>query len=136
MKTEFSYRALLSLHPYSGESTPSRITCPSCGTVLRVTATTRLISWCLVVGLPLATLFVLAWLPVLFKDWQVALAVLAVFSIYHFAAWPCIVRLKPWTPFEYWLPKRRVVGYMVYLLAPLSLMAIIFYLAITTGSDP
>jgi hypothetical protein len=63
------------------------------------------------------------------KTWELVLAVLAGFLLYSIV-WIFIVQLKPWTPrFEYWLPKSRVVGYSVYLLIPVAVIASLLYLA-------
>ncbi len=65
--------------------------------------------------------------------WQVLLLAFGTLAAYYFAIWPVAVRLKPWTPFQYWLPKSRLVGYSVYLLAPVALMVLLFYLAVRFG---
>ena len=134
-KSEFSYRALLSVHPYPGEFSPSRIDCPSCGAALRITARTRFIAGFVFVGSAVGTVLVLGWLSASLQQWQVVTVIAAVFAMYHFVFWPALVRLKPWTPFQYWLPKSRVVGYTVYLVAPVALIATLLYLAITIGAD-
>jgi hypothetical protein len=132
-KSEFAYRALLAVHPYAGESSPARITCPSCGEALRVTAKSRLFAVCAVSGSLLGSIFLLGTLPVDLPKWQTIFLALCIALAYYLAIWPVIVRLKPWTPFQYWLPKRRVVGYSVYLLFPVALMAVGLYLLIAYG---
>ena len=129
-KSEFSYRALLSVHPFEGEFTPAKIDCPSCGAGLRVTAWSRLFAAVAIVGVLVACMFLLGNLPFRVEQWQAILAGLGAVALYHFALWPMIVRLKPWSPFQYWLPKSRVVGYTVYLLIPLAFMVLILYLAL------
>ncbi len=128
-KSEFRYRALLSVHPRVGESSPARITCPSCGSALRVTAKARLIGAGAVVGALIGSIFLLARSPIPLREWQVILVAFGVIAGYYFAVWPVVVRLKPWTPFQYWLPKSRIVGYFVYLFVPVALIALLFYLA-------
>lgn len=41
---------------------------------------------------------------------------------------PALVRQE--NPFQYWLPKSRVAGYAVYLLLPVSILALLLFLAI------
>jgi hypothetical protein len=130
MKSGFSYRALLSTHPYFGEFSPTRITCPSCGVALRVTAKSRLLAAGAIVGSLIGCMFLLGRLPVHLHKWQVFLAALGIFTAYYFIVWPAIIRLKPWTPFQYWLPKSRLIGYFVYLVIPVALMASLLSLAI------
>jgi hypothetical protein len=129
-KSDFSYRALLSIHPRVGEFSPFSITCPSCGTALRVTAKSRLIGAAAVVGALIGSMLLLARSPIPLRDWQVILVAFGVIAAYYFAIWPVAVRLKPWAPFQYWLPKNRFSGYFAYLLLPVALMALLFYLAV------
>jgi hypothetical protein len=130
MKSEFRYQELLSVHPYPGEFSPARITCPSCGTELRVTAKSRLFAAGAVFSSLLGGIFVLVRLHIHLHKWQTMLLAFGVIAAYYFAIWPLIVRLKPWTPFQYWLPKSRLVGYYVYLLIPLVVMALLLCLAV------
>jgi hypothetical protein len=130
MKSEFPYRELLSVHPSLGEFTPARITCPSCGTELRVTAKSRLFAAGAVFSSLLAGIFALVRLHIHLPEWQTTLLAFSAIAAYYFAIWPLIVRLKPWTPFQYWLPKSRLVGYSVYLLIPLALMVLLLCLAV------
>ena len=134
MKSEFSYRALLSAHPYFGEFSPTRITCPSCGVPLRVTARSRFLAAGAVVGSLIACMLLLGLLPIQLHKWQVILVALGVVTAYYFMVWPTIVRLKPWTPFQYWLPKSRLIGYFVYLVIPVALMASLLFLAVKFGA--
>ena len=129
-KSEFRYRALLSVHPSPGEMSPTLITCPSCGSNLRVTAKSRLLGAATFLSLVIASAMLLATLPMTLMEWQFLTAILSVMAAYYFAIWPLIVRLKPWSEFQYWLPKSRLVGYSVYLLLPLGIMALALYLAV------
>ncbi len=129
MKSEFTYRTLLSVHPSVGESSPARISCPSCGMALRVTAKSRLVGAAAIVASLIGTIFLLARSPIQLREWQVILVALGVIATYFLAFWPLAVRFKPWTPFQYWLPRSRLVGYFVYLLLPVALMASLLYLA-------
>ncbi len=133
LRSEFPYRALLSIHPGAGESSPYRITCPSCGTELRVTAKSRLFAAVAVVGSLIGCMFLLGLLPVQLRKWEAVAVAIAVLAGYYFAVWPRVVRLKPWSPFQYWLPKSRLTGYTVYLLIPVAIMAFLLYLAIKLG---
>ena len=63
-------------------------------------------------------------------EWHIAALVLSIFATYYFVAWPLVVRFKPWSPFQYWLPKSRIVGYFVYLFVPLAIMASLLFLAV------
>ena len=133
-KSGFSYRALLALHPYPGEFSPTKITCPSCGEVLRVTAKSRLLAAAAIVSiLPLLAVVVVLF-PSPLHEWQLVLLVLPLMAGYYFGFWPLVVRLKPWSEFQYWLPKSRLVGYSVYLLFPVSLMVLFLYVAIRLGA--
>lgn len=134
MKSKFSYRALLSAHPYFGEFNPTRINCPSCGVPLRITATSRFLAAGAVVGSLIACMLLLGLLPVHLHKWQFILVALGVVAVYYFMVWPTIVRFKPWTPFHYWLPSSRLVGYFVYLVIPVALLASILFLAVNLGA--
>ena len=129
-KSGFSYRALLSIHPYPGEFSPAGITCPSCEAALRVTAKSRLMAVALLLFLVAVPVVVLAWSGVELHEWQVFFVAAGSMVFYYFAIWPYVVRLKPWTAFQYWLPKSRLVGYFVYLLLPVATIALLFYLAV------
>jgi hypothetical protein len=65
--------------------------------------------------------------------WQMVLAAMGGMALYYFAIWPLVARLKPWTEFQFWLPESRLVGYYVYLLLPVSVIALLFYLAMQFG---
>jgi len=132
-RSEFPYRALLSVHPAAGESSPYCITCPSCGTELRVTAKSRLFAAVAIVGSFIGCMFLLGLSPVQLSKWQAVAVAMAILAAYYFAVWPLVVRFKPWSPFRYWLPKSRLIGYTVYLLIPVAMMALILYLAIKFG---
>jgi hypothetical protein len=128
-KSDFSYRTLLAAHPYKGEFSPVRITCPSCRADLRIKAKSRLAG--------AGAIFLLLGLVVLLarsvgnlQSWQIMLIWISAMAIYYFVVWPRIVRFKPWTPFQYWLPKSRIVGYSVYLLLPVALLVLLFYLGV------
>ena len=127
-RSEFSYRALLLVHPYRGEFSPAKIVCPSCSTRLRVTTLSRIAAALLFV-LPLFALVALSAQRADLTHSQVALVVASWFALYYLVLWPITVRLKKWTPYQYWLPKSRLVGYTVYLLTPIAVMVLLLYLA-------
>ena len=79
-------------------------------------------------------MLLLGLLPIQLHKWQVILVALGVVTAYYFMVWPTIVRLKPWTPFQYWLPKSRLIGYFVYLVIPVALMASLLFLAVKFGA--
>ena len=60
--------------------------------------------------------------------WRIAALSIASLGLY-FIAWIKIVRLKPWTPWQYWLPNSRIVGYSVYLGLPLVAIVLVLFLA-------
>ena len=132
-KSNFSYRNLLSVHPYPGEFSPARITCPSCGAASRVTAKSRLLAATLFVFLPVVPVVLLARAGPELTEWQMILVAVVFLAFYNLAIWPQIVRLKPWTEFRYWLPKSRLVGYSVYLLLPIATIALMIFLAAKFG---
>lgn len=132
-ESAFRYRALLSVHPYAGEADPARIECPSCGVALRVTAKSRLLGALTAIAVVVGWLLLLAQLPVPLQYWQSFVAAVAGLAIYYFVVWPVIVRFKPWTPFQYWLPRSRLIGYSVYLLLPIAVMALVLWLGIMFG---
>lgn len=132
-KSGFSYRELLSVHPYPVEFTPARITCPSCGAASRVTAKSRLLAVALILFLAIVPVLFLARAGLDLAKWQVILVVIAFLAFYNFAIWPQIVRLKPWTEWRYWLPKSRLTGYTVYLLLPIAAIALLIFLAAKSG---
>lgn len=128
-KSDFSYRELLSVHPYPVEFSPARISCPSCNAALRITAKSRLVAVTLILFFAIAPVFMLAWAGLDLSKWQIILVVAAFLAFYNLAIWPQVVRLKPWTEWRYWLPKSRLVGYTVYLLIPIATIALLFFLA-------
>jgi hypothetical protein len=128
-RSEFSFRALQSVHPYPGEFSPARIVCPSCRAALRVTAMSRVASAFVCLGI-LAVLVALALkIGVSFQGWRVVPLLVAWVANYSIA-WIFIVRLKPWTPFRYWLPKSRVIGYTVYFGMPVAAIVFVLTLAV------
>ena len=132
-KSGFSYRALLAVHPYPGEFSPAKINCPSCGEVLRVTAKSRLLGAVVIISMLPLLAGLLSLLTNPLNEWQLALVVLTFIVGYYFVFWPLAVRFKPWSEFQYWLPKNRLVGYSVYLLLPLAVMALLLFVAIRWG---
>jgi len=99
----------------------------------RVTGLSRAIGALVVVAL-CAALIILAHLVAEHPPKWLVLALFVVgLATYYFAIWPRLLRLKPWTPFKYWLPKSRLVGYAVYLLLPIALIALLLYLAARLG---
>jgi hypothetical protein len=128
-RSEFSFRAFQSVHPYPGEFSPARIVCPSCRAALRVTAMSRVASAFVCLGI-LGGLVALALkIGVSFQGWRVVPLLVAWVAPY-LIAWIYIVRLKPWTPFQYWLPKSRVIGYTVYLGVPVAAIFLVLTLAV------
>ena len=73
-------------------------------------------------------------LPHPLQKWQLMLVTLGYMTSYYFGFWPLALRLKPWSEFQYWLPESRLVGYSVYLLLPVALMALLLYAAIRWGT--
>ncbi len=132
-KPDFSYRQLLSVHPYRGEFSPASITCPTCGAVSRVTAKSRLLAIVLILSLAIIPVLLLAQATFHLAVWKLVLVVMVFLSFYYLAIWPLIIRLKPWTEFAVWLPKSRLVGYFVYLLLPLTMIALLILLAVRLG---
>ena len=128
-KSEFSYRELRLVHPYPGEFSPASISCPACEKDSRVTAKSRLLAAILILVLAAAPSLLLLQSGVHLNRWQVILVAMGGIAFYYYAIWPIIVRLKPWTEFQYWLPKSRLVGYSVYLILPIATIALLVYLA-------
>jgi len=56
-------------------------------------------------------------------------AILGYFLCYRLI-WPRIIRLDEWAPRKYWLPNSRIVGYSVYLLLPIAVIVLLFYLGV------
>ena len=56
-------------------------------------------------------------------------AILGYFLCYRLI-WPRIIRLDEWAPRKYWLPKSRIVGYSVYLMLPIAVIVLLFYLGV------
>ena len=128
-KSDFSYRALLSVHPYPFEFTPASITCPSCGAALRVTTKSRFLIFALAMILVPAPFYLLARWRVDLQEGQFPFVAIGIIVFYYLAIWPFVVRFKPWSAFQHWLPKSRLVGYSVYLLLPVATIALLMYLA-------
>lgn len=128
-QSAFPFRALLSVHPYFGEFSPAQIVCPSCGAALRVTALSRVGGPLSAVGLLAGICALCMYVGVDLTGWRLLLMGVAWIPLYSMA-WTRIVRLKPWTPFHYWLPKTRVVGYTVYLLIPVAVIVFVFWLGV------
>ena len=126
--SDFSLGALILLHPYPGELRPASIICPSCGMLSRVTAKSRLLAAASMVVL-FGSIFAVVETQIHLQNLQVVGLALLVTVAYFLAIWPFVVRLKPWSEFQYWQPKNRLVGYAVYLL-PAAVVALLFYLAV------
>ena len=127
-RSDFSLKALRSVHPFPGEFSPSQIHCPTCGAALRITATSRIVAASLVVVFPVLMILIAGSLTAL-VEWQLLGLMVVALAGYYFAIWPVVVRLKPWTPFQYWLPNSRLVGYSVYLFFPIAIIALLLYAA-------
>jgi hypothetical protein len=128
-KSEFSYRALRSVHPYPGEFGPASIACPSCGSDVRVTAKSRLVAAILMFVFATAPSLLMLWAGLHLHTWQIVIVAMGGIAIYYYAIWPLVVRLKPWSEFQYWLPKSRLIGYSVYLFLPVATIVLLVYLA-------
>ncbi len=128
-KSEFSYRAVRSLHPFVAEFQPTSIQCPSCGDVSRITTKSRMAAAFLVLAFTIAPPAVMLWLQANASGWLFVISGFAGLAFYYFAIWPFIVRLKPWSEWQYWLPKSRLVAYSVYLLLPVGTLVLMVYLA-------
>lgn len=128
-RSDFSFRQLYAVHPHPGEFSPSRIICPSCRAVLRVTAISRLVSAFACIGILVGLVVLPVDMGVSLDGWRLLLFTVAGIALYSIA-WIHIVRLKPWTPWQYWLPKSRVVGYAVYLGIPVAVMVFVISLAV------
>jgi hypothetical protein len=105
------------------------IVCPACRAKLRVTTMSRLAAALTALGILLAVVLLPSLAGFQLRGWQSVLLLVTCIPLY-LLAWPRIVRLKPWTPFKYWLPKSRVLGYAVYLLIPVSAIILLFYFAV------
>ena len=79
--------------------------------------------------LVIASIILLAKSGANLREWQVFSVAAGIMAFHYFAIWPYVVRLKPWSAFQYWLPKSRLVGYCVYLLLPIATIALLIYLA-------
>lgn len=129
-KCEFGYGEILSLAPGHVEFEPSSVICSLCGVRLRITTRSR-IKFSLVI---FVTIFGGL---VLFGYMNPKLSLLAYVVVggsialtSYLLVWPMQVELEKWSPFNYWLPKSRLVGYGVYLLLPAMLIIGIFILAV------
>ena len=100
---------------------------------MRVTAKSRLLSATAVLFLVFASGVLLVKAGNDLHRWQIFIVVAGVLAFYYLAIWPLVVRLKPWTAFQYWLPKSRLVGYTVYLLLPVAAIGLLLYLAAKFG---
>lgn len=94
-KPGYSYRALLSVHPYRGEVSPASITCANCGEDSRITATSRLLAIVFAVATALGPLLLLAMAGADLPVWQIALVPIVGLAFYYFVIWPVVLRLKP-----------------------------------------
>jgi len=126
----FTYRALLAVHPYPGELTPARIPCPKCGNTLRVTTGSRLLASAALFVLLVVAITLMSGLAIELSLFQAMLVSVGTFNIYFLAVWPLTVRLEPWSEFQYWLPRSRLLGYTVYLIIPVSLLVLLFCVVI------
>lgn len=54
---------------------------------------------------------------------------IGLFMIFWFATYPVFLRVKPYKKKEIWLPKSRIIGYLVYLLLPVIVFFSLLLLA-------
>ena len=131
-QSAFSFRALQSVHPYPGEFSPAKIICPSCQATLRVTTISRVIGAFAFLGILVSSLALFSYLGIESRGWLLIL-LLVTAPVLYMSAWTHIVRLKAWTPWQYWLPESRLVGYTVCLLIPVAVIVLLFYLGVHFG---
>jgi hypothetical protein len=115
---------------------PPGITCKKCHAKLKATWGSIL----LFIVLFLASAFALVSLtlsairvthaPSKFETPILILAAILGYFLCYRLIWPRMIRLDEWAPRRYWLPKSRVVGYSVYLLLPMAVIVLLFYLGI------
>jgi uncharacterized integral membrane protein len=115
---------------------PPGITCKKCHAKLKATWGSIL----LFMGLLLAVASTLVSLseyavrvshvPLKFETPILILAAIVGYFLCYRLMWPRIIRLDEWAPRKYWLPKSRIVGYSVYLLLPIAVIMLLFYLGI------
>jgi hypothetical protein len=130
-RADFSYRSLLSVFPYKGESSPKQIACPSCGAALRITNGSRLRG--LLIGLLLS--FGILWLAQMnpwLAGWQFVAMFLGAIAFDLFILWPLVVRFKPWTPFQLRMAESPLFGFIVFLLLPVGAVGMLLYLLIVS----
>ena len=87
----------------------------------------------MLLGSYLVSLLAVAYSPVALQEWQLHLGSFVILGFCYLGIWPLVVRFKPWTPFQYWLPKSRLLGYAIYLLFPVALILFTMYAAAKLG---
>ncbi len=95
----------------------------------RITFKSRLLAMVLFLVSIFVTFPLLAKLGIGLHGWQPVFVIVGVMTSYYFAIWPYVVRLEPWTEYQYWLPKARIAGYAIYLLIPILAIVLLLYLA-------
>jgi len=138
-KPAFKYLVLAQTF-FPSRSGPKPIRCPSCGGYACLSRQSQLV-WVLLFLFAVATIAAVAKLNSNLTSAGVYLFSVAVYIFWTLAwasVWPWIVKLQSWqhhldSGSKPWLPKSRMVGYLVYLLLPIAVMVALFAFAVHEG---
>lgn len=129
-KHTLTYKEKMSLVPQPYQFQVPKIECAGCKGELAATESARIIFVLTLIPSLICSIFILAKLLPNISYITVTATLLTIIALFYFAIWPTIITLKEWEPFKYWVPKNRIVGYSLYLLIPLSIVAGLFSLAV------
>ena len=130
-KSQFSRKSLRSVFPDRSEAIrPASITCPACGSASRITSKSRIGGVILTAIFAGAPYFIIHWIGVDLNPWQMGLSSIVGGFFFIIVIWPSVVQLEPWSEWSNLLPRSRLVGYSLYLLLPVAVIILCFYLAV------
>ena len=128
---ELSLKDKRVLTPKSNQFVPAAFKCPVCGQELASTEVSRFLCVLSILGTVLSSSIFFAEVFSLEPLLGTLLALVCSIFINEYVFWPAIIRLKKWETLSDALPKSRLKGYTYFLLIPITLMILLFYIAIS-----
>jgi predicted RNA-binding Zn-ribbon protein involved in translation (DUF1610 family) len=127
-KYHLTYLNALSLASQGAWNFP--LTCPQCGRLIKVSASSRAVYvLCFLIGAAAFIVIMLEFNTGKPSSLQYVVAALPFFAA-CFGAPLVVANFEFWHPTRYWLPKSRLLAYTVYLVVPLLVLVGLFVLGI------
>ncbi len=99
--------------------------CQNCKLACKATTSSLLIWLSIFIAVSGITLFLISMYAEISKSIAAVVAL-----IYWPITAPLFVKATKFKPMQYWLPQSRIVGYLVYLVLPVSMIALVIYLLV------